>query len=123
MDLWPRTVYEKITKYPKQLVVTIYVGTCASRIRQTNGATSIYARLVDDSETYFENESLFTFVYLRTEFLDYMKVFFNFQKHHQHTTHTAAKGMGRHSRDEVNRMGKDDIRAIVDYLGDKKVSI
>jgi hypothetical protein len=31
--------------------------------------------------------------------------------------------MGRHTRDEVNRMGREDIQAIVDYLGDKKVQL
>ena len=30
--------------------------------------------------------------------------------------------MGRHSRDEVNRIGMEDIQAIADYLGSKKVN-
>ena len=32
-------------------------------------------------------------------------------------------GMGRHSRDEVNQIGMEDIQAISDYLGNKKVNI
>ena len=36
-------------------------------------------------------------------------------------TLSTEKGMGRHTRDEVNRMGIEDIRAVVDYLGNKKV--
>ena len=31
------------------------------------------------------------------------------------------KGLGRHTREEVTRMGMADIQALVDYLGDKRV--
>ena len=31
------------------------------------------------------------------------------------------KGLGRHTREEVSRIGMADIQALVDYLGDKRV--
>ena len=33
------------------------------------------------------------------------------------------KGLGRHTREEVTRMGMADIQALADYLGDKRVRV